>query len=69
MHRSLVRDLCLKLGAILLTGDFNKGDERELPLSDTEDQRRISLLKTTFDHAATLSKVTSVLNVADSQNA
>ena len=27
----LVRDLRLRLGVVLLTGDFNKGAERELP--------------------------------------
>ena len=29
----LIRDLCLKLGAVVLTGDFHKGAERELPVS------------------------------------
>ena len=28
----LIRDLCLKLGAVVLTSDFNKGAERELSL-------------------------------------
>ena len=35
-----VRDLCLRLGVVLLTGDFNKGAEREL-----------SPLEAAFDHA------------------
>ena len=40
----LVRDLCLKLGAVMLTEDFNKGAERELPPGGTDDLRCISSL-------------------------
>ena len=36
----LIRDLCMKLGAVILTGDFNKAVERETPSGDGE--RRIS---------------------------
>ena len=49
----LARGLCLRLGKILLTGDFNKDAERELRSSGTEDQRRVSPMEPTFDHAAT----------------
>ena len=49
-----VRDLCLKFGAAVLTGDFNKGAEREaLSLScGSEDQRRISPLEAAFSFAS-----------------
>ena len=39
----LIRDLCMKLGAVVLTGDFNKAIERETPSGDGE--RRTSLPK------------------------
>ena len=47
----LIRDLCMKLGAVILTGDFNKGAERELASSAPTDQRRISPLEAAFSRA------------------
>ena len=47
----LIRDLCIKLGAVIFTSDFNKGAERELASSAPVDQRRISPLKAAFSHA------------------
>ena len=44
------RDLCVRLGAVLLTGDFNKGAERDLPPSGTDSQRRLSPLEAAFGH-------------------
>ena len=41
----LIRDLCMELGAVILTGDFNKGAECELASSD---QCRISPLEAAF---------------------
>ena len=48
----LVRDLCLKLGAVVLTRDFIKGAERELLSRGADDQRRISPLDAAFSFAA-----------------
>ena len=42
----LIRDLCLKLRAVVLTGDFNKAVEREAPSGDGE--RRTSPLEAAF---------------------
>ena len=47
----LIRDLCMKLGAVIITRDLNKGAERELASSATTDQRRISPLEAAFSHA------------------
>ena len=47
----LIRDLCMKLGVVILTGDFDKGAERELASSAPTDQRRISPLDAAFSHA------------------
>ena len=47
----LIRDLCIKLGAVILTSDFIKGAERELASSAPADQRRISPLEAAFSHA------------------
>ena len=44
----LVRDLCLKLGAVVFTEDFNTGAERELPRRGADDQRRISPREAAF---------------------
>ena len=41
----LIRDVCLKLGAVVLTSNFHKGAERELPPGGSESQRRISPLE------------------------
>ena len=38
-------DWCLKLGAVVLTGDLNKGAERELQLGGFDSQRHISPLE------------------------
>ena len=47
----LVRDLCLKLlGAVVPTGDFNKGAERDALSGDPGD-RRISLLEAALIYA------------------
>ena len=46
-----IRDLCMKLGAVILTRDFNKGAEREAASSGLSDQRRISPLEAAFSHA------------------
>ena len=48
----LVRDLCLKLGAVVLTRDFIKGAERELLSRGADDQRPISPLDAAFSFAA-----------------
>ena len=48
----LIRDLRLKLGAVVLTGDSNKGAERERPPGGSESQRRISPLEATFQLGA-----------------
>ena len=45
----LVRDFCLKLGAVVLTGDFNKAVGRETPSGDGE--RRTSQMEAAFRHA------------------
>ena len=47
----LIHELCLTLGAVVLTGDFNKGAERELPPGVTDEQRRITLLETAYSFA------------------
>ena len=47
-----VRDLCFRLGVVVLTGDFNKGAERELPPGVIDDQRRISPLDAASSFAA-----------------
>ena len=47
----LTSDLCLKLGAVVLTVDFNKGAERGLPPGGSESQRRISPLEAAFSSA------------------
>ena len=44
----LIRDVCLKLGAVVLTGDFNNGAECELSPRCYETQRRISPLEAAF---------------------
>ena len=44
----LIRDLSIKLGAVLLAGDFNKAVERETPSSD---ERRTSPLEAAFRDA------------------
>ena len=44
----LVRDLCLKLGAVVLTGDFNRAVERETPSGGGE--RRTSPMEAAFRH-------------------
>ena len=44
----LIRDMCLELGAVVLTGDFNKGAERELPPGGSECERRVSPLEAAF---------------------
>ena len=41
----------MKLGAVILIGDFNKGAELELASSAPTDQRRISSLEAAFSHA------------------
>ena len=46
----VTRDLCLKLGAVVLTGDFNKAVERET-LSDDSGDRRISPPEAAFSYA------------------
>ena len=48
----LIRDLCMKLGAVILAGDFNKVTERELASSGPTDQRRTSPLEAAFSHAS-----------------
>ena len=48
----LVRDLCLKLGEVVLTGAFKKGAARELPSGGSDDQHRISPLEAAFSFAA-----------------
>ena len=49
VHRLLlIRDLCVKLGAVIFTGDFNKAVERETPSGDGE--RRSSPLEAAFRH-------------------
>ena len=45
-----VRDLCLKLGAVILIGDFNKAVERDTPAGDFG-ERWISPLEAAFSHA------------------
>ena len=50
----LVRDLCLKLGAVIFTGDFNKGAEREAAANGSMDQRRISPPEAAFSDAKLL---------------
>ena len=47
----LIRDLCLKLGVVVLTGDFTKAVERETPSSDGD--RRTSPPGAAFSHANT----------------
>ena len=44
----LIWDLCLQLSAVVLTGDFNKGAERELPSGGSDSQRRTSPLEAAF---------------------
>ena len=41
----LIRDVCFKRGAVVLTGDFNKSAERELLPGGSDSQRRISPLQ------------------------
>ena len=43
----LIRDLCMKLGAVSLTGETNKAVEREMPSGDFG-ARRISPLEAAF---------------------
>ena len=45
----LICDLCMKLGAVILTGDFNKDVESETPSGDGE--RRTSPLEAAFSQA------------------
>ena len=47
----LIRDLCLKLGAVKLTGDFFKGAEREAAPNGPSDHRRTCQLEAAFSHA------------------
>ena len=47
----LIRDLCSKLSALILTCDFNTIGERELPAGASDCQRRISPLQAAFNHA------------------
>ena len=47
----LIRDSCMKLGAFILTGDFDKGAEREAAANGSMDQRRISPLEASFNCA------------------
>ena len=48
----LIRDLCSKLSAGVLTGDFNKAVDRELPAGDPNGQRRLSSIAAAFNHAS-----------------
>ena len=48
-----IRDLCLKLGAVVLTGDFSKAVERETLSGDSGDGR-ISPLEAAFRYACVL---------------
>ena len=50
----LIRHLCLKLGVVIRTGDFNKCVEREAAANGSVDQRRISLHEAVFSHAKLL---------------
>ena len=50
----LIRDVCLKLGAVVLTGDFNNGAECELSPRCSESQRRNSPLEAAFSSACAL---------------
>ena len=45
-----IRDLCMKLGAVILTGNFNKAVKRETLSGDSGD-RRISPIEAAFSHA------------------
>ena len=45
----LIRDLCVKLGAVILTGDLFKGAERESATNGQMDQRRISPVEAAFN--------------------
>ena len=47
----LIRDLCLRLGAFVLSGDFYKGAERELLSGGCDSQRRISPLEAAVNSA------------------
>ena len=47
----LIRDLCSKHSAVILTCDFNKIGKRELPAGASDCQRRISPLEAAFNHA------------------
>ena len=47
----LMRDMCMKPGAVILTGDYIKGAECELASSGSTDQRRISPLEAASSHA------------------
>ena len=47
----LIPDVCLKFGAVVLTGDFNNGAECELSPRGSESQRRISPLEAAFSSA------------------
>ena len=49
----------MKLGAVVLTGDFNKAVEREAPSGDFGD-RRISPLEAAFSHANVPRRPTAV---------
>ena len=46
----LIRDLCMKLGAVILTGDFNRAGERKTLPGDFG-ERWISPLEAAFSHA------------------
>ena len=48
----LIRDFCSKLSAVVLTDDFNKAVERELPAGDPNGQRRLSAIGAAFNHAS-----------------
>ena len=43
-----IRDLCLELGAVVITGDSTKGSERELYPGGSDGQRRFSPLEVAF---------------------
>ena len=52
----LIRDMCMKLGAVILTAviltsDFNKGAEREAAANASMYQRRIPPLEAAFSHS------------------
>ena len=47
----LILDLCMKLGAVILTSDVNMDAEGEVLPSGSRDQRRITPLEAAFSHA------------------